>query len=67
LFHFMGLNSSSINDANFDACGQILLVTIVGVFLVTSAAGATGRLPCPGKSESMNLQVVGHPLLLLLC
>jgi len=67
LFHFMGLNSSSINDANFDACGQILLVTIVGVFLVASAAGATGRLPCPGKSESMNLQVVGHPLLLLLC
>jgi hypothetical protein len=43
------------------------LVTIVGVFLVASAAGATGRLPCPGKSESMNLQVVGHPLLLLLC
>ena len=69
LFHFMGLNSSCINDANllFDVCGQILLVTTVGVFLVASAAGATGRLPCSGKSEPMNLQVVGHPLLLLLC
>jgi hypothetical protein len=67
LFHYMGLDSSCINDANFDACGQILLVTIVGVFLVASAAGATGRLPCSGTSEPMNLQVVGHPLLLLLC
>ena len=67
LFHFMGLNSSCINDANFDACGQILLVTTVGVFLVASAAGVTRRLPCSGKSEPMNLQVVGNPLLLLLC
>lgn len=53
VFHFMGLNSSCINDANllFDACGQILLVTTVGVFLVASAAGATGCFPCSGKSE----------------
>ncbi|KAL9371901.1 hypothetical protein Peur_037041 [Populus x canadensis] len=48
LFHFMGLNTSCINDANllFDAYGQILLVATVGVFLVASAAGATGHFPC---------------------
>jgi hypothetical protein len=53
LFHFIGLSTSYINDANllFGACGQILLVTTFGVSLVASAAGGTRRIPCSGNSE----------------
>ncbi|KAH8479803.1 hypothetical protein H0E87_031702 [Populus deltoides] len=66
LFHYMGLDSSCINDANFDACGQILLVTTVWVFLVASAAGATGRLPCSEGLCPLHIHEVVY-LMILVC
>jgi len=55
LFHFMGLKLTCNNDANLllSACGQIVLVTTVGVFLslVGSAAKANGCIPYSSNSE----------------